>query len=213
MPHFDDLSGKRFGRWVVLRRTEDHISKSGYHFTQYECLCDCGTTRCVLASTLKNGRSQSCGCYAKEVYSRVCRDNFKTHGETKTRLYQIYAGMKKRCYNKAAYNYADYGARGISICEGWLNSWEAFRDWSLTNGYDDDLSIDRIDVNGDYSPDNCRWVTRDVQANNRRSNKFIAYNGVSHTIAEWSRILGIPYNKLHKKLRSGHPLSEIIESL
>lgn len=213
MPNFDDLSGKRFGRWLVLRRAEDHISKSGYHFTQYECLCDCGATRRVLASALKSGRSKSCGCYAGEIRARICRENFKTHGETKTRLYQIYVGMKKRCYNEAAYNYANYGARGILVCEDWLKSWESFRDWSLANGYSDNLSIDRIDVNGDYSPSNCRWVTRDVQANNRRSNKSIVYNGASHTIAEWSRILGIPYKTFYAKLRSGHPLSEIAESL
>lgn len=197
----------------MLHRVADHISKSGCHYTQYECRCDCGTVRCVLASSLKSGASKSCGCYCDEVRVRVCGDNFRTHGEAKTRLYKIYAGMKKRCYNETAYNYRNYGARGIAICEDWLNSWEAFRDWALANGYSDELSIDRIDVNGDYSPDNCRWVTRVVQANNRRTSRVITHDGESHTVAEWSRILSIPYKRLHKKISSGCSLSEIFQNL
>ena len=210
MPELKDLSGQKFVRWNVLCRVEDRVSKSGIHHTRYRCICDCGTERNVDATSLLSGRSKSCGCLARETSSNVCRNNFKTHGETKTRLYQIYAGIKKRCLNKNSYNYADYGGRGISICDQWLDSWESFRDWARTNGYSDELSIDRIDVNGNYTPDNCRWVGRVAQANNRRSSRHITYNNESHTIAEWAKILDIPYKRLHKWIYKGKTMEEIM---
>ena len=210
MPKFSDLSGMNIGRWKVLRRVDDHISKSGYHFTQYECQCRCGTVKNVLASALKSGRSQSCGCYNAENKTVVCGNNFRTHGETKTRLYQIYAGIKKRCYNENAQNYKNYGGRGITVCDEWESSWYAFRDWALLNGYTDALTIDRIDVNGNYEPNNCRWVDKSVQANNRRTNRIITYAGESHTIAEWSKILDVPYKRLFKWIANGKQISDIL---
>lgn len=210
MPEFKDLSGQKIGRWNIICRTSDRVSPSGTHYTRYRCVCDCGTIRDVDASSLSCGKSKSCGCLSRETSARVCRDNFKTHGETKTRLYQIYAGIKKRCTNKNASNYDDYGGRGISICDIWLDSWDEFREWSYANGYSDELSIDRIDVNGDYSPDNCRWVGRVVQANNRRSSKHIYYNNETHTMAEWAKILDIPYKRFHKWIHKGKTMEEII---
>lgn len=210
MPELKDLSKQKFDRWNVICRAEDKVSKNGSHHTAYKCVCDCGTERIVDATSLLSGKSKSCGCLGRETSSRVCRNNFKTHGETKTRLYQIYAGIKKRCLNTKAYNYMNYGGRGISICEEWLNSWRAFRDWSYLNGYSDELSIDRIDVNGNYSPDNCRWVDRVAQANNRRSSRNIVYNDETHTIAEWAKILDIPYKRLHKWISKGKTMEEIM---
>ena len=186
------------------------MTKSGLHFTRYECRCDCGTVKEVNANSLISGRSTSCGCRHREIASSVCRNNFKTHGETKSRLYQIYAGIKKRCNNPHSYNYKNYGARGIKICDEWAHSWDSFRDWSLKNGYSGSLSIDRIDVDGNYSPDNCRWVTRDVQANNRRSNRKLTYNEETHTCAEWARIIGVSGKSLYKMLKRGMTLSEIM---
>lgn len=209
MPKFVDLSGQQFGRWTVVRRANDRISDGGTHYTQYECECECGVKRLVTSSSLKSGRSTSCGCYHSEVSAQVCKRNFRTHGETKSRLYQIYAGIKKRCGNPNASNYADYGGRGIAICDEWANSWSSFRDWALNNGYTDDLSIDRIDVNGNYEPNNCRWVACVVQANNRRSSRYITYNNETHTVSEWAKILNIPYKSLHKKLSKGMTLDKI----
>ena len=209
MPKFKDLSGMKFSRWNVICRVEDKVSKGGTHYTQYRCVCDCGVTRDVIATSLTSGRSKSCGCLGRETSRLVCGNNFRIHGETKTRLYQIYAGMKKRCLSQNAYNFTNYGGRGISICEQWLNSWEAFREWAYSNGYSDELSIDRIDVNGDYTPDNCRWVGRVAQANNRRSSRYITYNNETHTLAEWANILDIPYKRLHKWINKGKTLEEI----
>lgn len=210
MPKFQDLSGQRFGRWTVIRRTEDYVTTAGYHFTQYECRCDCGNIRNVIANSLKNGRSGSCGCLGKEVASKTYKGNFSKHGDTNTRLYQIYAGMKKRCCNKKSYNYANYGGRGISICDEWLKDWSCFKEWAFANGYNDNLTIDRIDVDGDYDPNNCRWVDCVAQANNRRTNRYITYNNETHTMAEWGRILEIPYHTIYKKIKMGKSLEEIM---
>lgn len=210
LPEFIDLSGKQFGRWTVIKRVEDHVSKGGTHYTQYECMCECGTVKNVVANSLRNGRSYSCGCFGRERAAEVCRSNFKTHGNTKDRLYQIYAGMKKRCFNRHAYNYSDYGGRGITICKEWLDDWVSFRTWALDNGYNENLSIDRIDVNGDYEPGNCRWVDCVAQANNRRSSRYITYNNEEHTIAEWAKILNIPYKRLHKWIYKGKTMEEIM---
>lgn len=175
-------------------------------------MCDCGAIRIVFANSLKSGKSKSCGCYGTERHTEVCENNFKTHGDSKSRLYKIYCGIKKRCYNPHAYNYKNYGARGIAMCDEWLNDWITFKDWSLKNGYNDSLTIDRIDVNGNYSPLNCRWVTCVAQANNKRTSRRVTYQGETHTLAEWARILDIPYKMLHKKIQRGMTLSEIIAS-
>lgn len=212
MPEFKDLTGMKFGYWYVMCRVEDGISKTGNHFTKFKCRRDCGTVKDVLASSLRNGRSRSCGCRAREVSRKVCQDNFTTHGDSKTRLYKIYCGMKKRCYDKKSSNYANYGARGITVCQEWLGNWESFKSWSIENGYTDTLSIDRIDVNGEYSPLNCRWVTRDVQANNRRNNRVVEFGNEVHTVVEWSKILDIPYKRLHKKLKNGATISDFIKN-
>lgn len=110
--------------------------------------------------------------------------------------------MKKRCTNPRALNYKDYGGRGVTICDEWLD-FECFMKWAMKNGYNNKLSIDRIDVNGNYAPDNCRWVTCVVQANNRRSNTFYEVGGISMTLADWSRFIGFDYKSLHKQIKSG----------
>lgn len=209
MPKEIDLTGKRFGRWLVLKKEDDYITPAGDRYTRYLCRCDCGTERAVLSTSLRNGRSTSCGCYNAENKKEVCRQNFTTHGESKTRLYHIYYGIKKRCYNKNAYNYDNYGGRGISMCDEWISDYNAFKQWALSNGYNENLSIDRVDVNGNYSPGNCRWVDRVAQANNRRSSHVVEMNGQIHTLAEWAKILNIPYKRLHKQFSKGVSLLDI----
>ena len=126
-----------------------------------------------------------------------------THGKCGTRLYNIFQGMKKRCYNKHRKDFYEYGGRGISICDEWLNDFQTFYDWSMSNGYDDNLTIDRIDNDKGYSPANCRWVDIKTQSNNTRKNVYLGYNGETMTLAEWSRKLNINRNTLKARYRKG----------
>lgn len=207
LPKLKDLSNMRFGRWTVMYRGENKRDSRGYPITTWHCRCECGTERDIYANSLLNGKSKSCGC-DKHVVQDWCRTNFSTHGHSKTRLYKIWAGLKKRCLNPSSINYKNYGARGITVCEEWLR-YEPFEEWALKNGYDDSLSIDRIDVNGDYSPGNCRWATFDEQANNRRTSAYYEFNGQTHTVAEWSSIYNIPYKRLWEWLNRGLTFEEI----
>lgn len=198
-----DLTGRRFGRWLVLEETNERRKGS----VMWLCKCDCGTVRAVSASSLKTGKSVSCGCYNKEVIT--------SHGLSHTRLHHAWESMIDRCTNPNSKEYANYGGRGIKVCDEWLNSFEAFRDWSYANSFDmtaprGKCTIDRIDVNGSYEPDNCRWVDMKIQCRNRRNNVVIECNGESHCLAEWAEILGEPYRKLATRCHRGWSPYEIL---
>ena len=126
------------------------------------------------------------------------------HGLTGTRIYGIWKSMKERCYTKSATKYGTYGARGIRVCPEWEHNPKAFCDWAIQNGYSDDLTIDRIDVNGDYSPQNCRWINWTEQANNKRTNVFITYEGKTYTLADFCRSFNLNYKVFHQNYRSRH---------
>lgn len=190
-PKIEDLTGRRYGRLVVMYQNGFRYKPSGQRTVLWRCQCDCGNEKDIPSSTLRNGRSQSCGCLNSELASiRATK-----HGDCKNykiqRLNQIWRGMKDRCRNKNNPNYKNYGGRGIEVCKEWLESYEAFRDWALANGYRDDLSIDRIDVNGNYEPYNCRWATWEQQANNTRLTIYITAFGQTKTLSDWSRETGI----------------------
>lgn len=155
------LIGQRFGMLYVLER---HSKKGKVVF--YTCKCDCGNLKTVRAGDLRSGRTTSCGCYGQ----KMLEENRKfEHGLSNTRLYSIWDGMKKRCYSPKHESYKYYGGRGITICDEWRNNFKLFYDWALDNGYKEYLTIDRIDVNGNYEPSNCRWVTMKEQAKNKRT--------------------------------------------
>lgn len=189
-----NLIGKRFGRLVVLSSADKMHKK-----TAWNCLCDCGNYTITTSDSLKSGKTQSCGCLAKE---RAREANIK-HGKIQTPLYKIFASMKQRCYNKNQLKYKIYGARGIKICDEWLKNFNNFYDWAIENGYNKSLSIDRIDNNGNYEPSNCRWVNAKAQALNRRNNVVISYNGETHPLSIWCEKLNLPYERMEQRIKSG----------
>lgn len=131
------------------------------------------------------------------------------HGERNSRLYTIWCRMKQRCFDTKIECYKNYGGRGITICDEWKNNYSAFKEWAINNGYKDDLTIDRIDVNGNYEPNNCKWATRKEQANNTRTNRNITYNNETHTLAEWSDITGIQRDVIKSRIEKGWSLDNV----
>lgn len=192
-----DKTGERFGRLVVLKRS---------HGTFWECLCDCGNVIEVNGSNLISGNTTSCGCYSRDMHIEI----LTTHGRSDERLYGIWKGMFYRCNNENATEYHNYGGRGIAVCEEWENI-ENFIKWAIENGYKETLTLDRIDVNGNYCPENCRWATMEEQSNNKRTNVHITHNGETMTIAQWSRRTGIPYGTLSARKRRGWSDAECID--
>lgn len=178
-------------RWKVIGQDSNNKNK-------WLCKCKCGNgkIKSIYYNDIMSGKSLSCGCLRNE---RI-RKSSSTHGESNTRLYGIWLAMRKRCENKNFIEFYNYGGRGISVCNEWTRSFESFRDWSLTNGYEENLSIDRIDTNGNYCPENCRWADAITQANNTRRNNLATFCGETKTVKEWSRVLNIPYQTLMSRL-------------
>lgn len=192
-----DLIGQRFGRLMVV--AEAGRKHGG---VLWLCQCDCGNTKEVMSQSLVSGTTLSCGCYNKEVITK--------HDKSRTSLYHVHQCIKDRCTNPNAQEWARYGGRGIKMCDEWLNDKESFFDWSMSHGYKEGLSIDRIDNNGDYSPENCRWVTMKEQARNRSTNIVIEHDGEKHCLSEWAEILGENYAKLVSRHRRNWSAEEIL---
>lgn len=187
MSKFKDITGQRFGRLTVLYRLHNIKGK-----TKWFCVCDCGNLKEVTLSDLKKGNTQSCGCLYKDIHTK--------HKKCDTRLYCIFGAVKSRCYNKNNKRYKDYGGRGIAVCDEWKDDFMSFYNWAILNGYKDTLTIDRIDVNGNYEPSNCRWVTPKQQARNRRSNRNYTINGETHCLKEWCEIVGLNYRTVQYRI-------------
>lgn len=194
-----DLSGRKFGRLTVMNRTSDHIYPNGRHDIVYSCQCDCGKFVDVLAIHLRSGHTTSCGCFREDT----ARENMTTHGHTYTRLHCIWKNMKQRCYNPKHKNYDVYGGRGITICDEWIRDFASFERWALNNGYNDNLSIDRINANQGYSPDNCRWATQREQCNNTRRTILVEISGETHSMKEWCEIMSLQYGTVMNRVHRG----------
>lgn len=162
------IAGQTFGRLTVLYFANKGTDR---HYI-WHCRCECGTECDVSGSDLRSGHTQSCGCLQRERAAKTSTMLSHTHGMSKTRLYHIWDGMRYRCKSSKSKCYPHYGGRGITVCEEWQNSFEAFSAWALTHGYQDDLTIDRIDVNGNYTPENCRWATVAEQNRNKRKKRI-----------------------------------------
>lgn len=208
MGRFKDLTGQKFDRLTVIKRVG--TSKSGKVLWLCECSCREHNQITTTTSNLITGNTKSCGCLAKESASRTGKAN-TIHGDTDTRLYRIFRGMKDRCYNSKNKDYARYGGRGIKVCEEWLNDYITFKKWATSNGYQEDLTIERKDFDKDYCPENCKWISMSQQQRNKSNNRVITYNGESKILVEWAEQFNIPYNVLCARINErGHTFEEAI---
>lgn len=199
-----ELSGKRFGRLTVLG-----YSHNCDGFTYWNCLCDCGNEVVVRGVRLTHGTTQSCGCLLRDITAAKNRE--RADGRYRDeRLYRIYYGIKTRCYNSKEPGYERYGGRGISMCDEWKDDFWKFQEWALSSGYRPDLTIDRVNNDGEYSPQNCRWANVKQQSNNRSSNVILNCGGTQKTVAEWSEIVGIGKNIIYQRLRDGWSVEDAL---
>lgn len=196
-----DLVGKRFGKLVVLNSEGLNATKN----TLWRCKCDCGKEIVTTGTRLNRGKIRSCGCLIRPAQKRAVTK----HGMNGTKLYFAWSSMKSRCDYKKNKSYKNYGGRGIRYCEEWKH-FEPFYEWAKESGYEESLSLDRIDVNGNYEPSNCRWVTMKEQARNRRNNTLVTLNGETHTLIEWSEITKQRYYTLTCRIQRGWTKEEAV---
>lgn len=189
-----DITGQKFGRLTVLKHTHSNSDKK----CCWDCVCECGNMTNVSGKSLRNGNTKSCGCLGREI--RIKSNT--THGYCtggKTSEYQIWRSIKERCLNSKNKKYSDYGGRGIIICDRWKDSFQNFID-DMGVRHNKNLSIDRINNNGNYDPTNCKWATWIEQQNNKNNNRILEFNGKSQTVAQWSRELGVPHQRINQRL-------------
>lgn len=202
-----DLTGNRYGRLTVSCFSHYKRSPCGHKNAYWLCKCDCGNTITVPSNRLKSGNTKSCGCLKADTNKRRCTKPYDK------RLWAVHNNMMVRCYDSSFKYYEYYGGRGIGICDEWYgkNGVDNFREWAMKNGYKRGLQIDRINNDKGYSPDNCRWVDRLEQGKNKRNNILVTINGETRILAEWCRILNVPYSRV--KTRRSHLGWSVAESL
>lgn len=205
-----DLTGQRFGRLVVVDRAQNHLGRVAWN-----CRCDCGSSASPIGKTLVNGNTRSCGCLQRDVMAAIQTK----HGRYGTPENKAWAGMLKRCRNKKAIDYANYGGRGISVCERWSESFENFY-LDVGPKPSPTHSIDRINVNGNYEPGNVRWATPQEQQRNTRRSRVVMFRGESMCLADWGDRVGIPGHAISLRIREGwtveraltQPLRQVVRS-
>lgn len=196
-PNFRDLTSQRFSRLTVL---SIHSKKTRSGSRYWSCVCDCGKATIIRSGHLTSGATESCGCIQREK----ARLRFLTHGLRKTREYRAWRAAKDRCFRAKCGNFADYGGRGITMCEEWRDDFTAFlRDMGpCPPGH----TLERRDVNGNYEPSNCCWATQTTQARNKRTSLHATHNGRTLTITEWAQLTGLSYYTLRRRQKAGKPL-------
>lgn len=201
----DSFINKKYNRLTIVK----FVGSTKHQKRLVQCKCDCGNNTTVTLTSVTNGYVKSCGCLQKEAGHKM----LFVDGRTKERLHSIYWGMKDRCYNSHSDAYKHYGERGIKVCDEWLEDYLNFKKWALNNGYSDELSIDRINVNGNYEPSNCRWATIEQQAMNKRNTLYITYNNETKTLKEWCDIYKLNYrlvlSRIHKNKKGNKSIEEI----
>ena len=210
MGSFIDISGQRFGKLLVVdldrRRIEERKKSGKKQILYWNCICDCGNKKSIDSYTIRTGQSQSCGCYGIEQR----RKSTTIHGLSKGRLKRIYYNMRSRCLNPNTPKFHNYGGRGITICDEWMSGLQVFVEWALNNGYDEKLTLDRIDPDGNYEPSNCRWVDIKTQNYNKRDNRLFEINGDAKTAEEWCNDYGINRNTFWERDFNGFSGEDLI---
>lgn len=204
-----DLTGKKIGRLTVLKLSDSYKKNKK---VKWMCQCECGNIVEVFSSNLIREHTKSCGCLAHEEKSKRMKENNSKykHGKNNTRIYNIYQSMKKRCYLKTHIHYSNYGGRGIKVCDKWKNDFMSFYNWAMENGYRDDLTIDRIDVNGNYEPNNCRWATTKQQAYNKRNNKIVFYKNKKYIATQLAREYNVNPDRFLERIRNGWDIEKAL---
>ena len=201
-----NLTVQKFGKLTVIKRVEND---KHYH-KKWLCKCDCGNYKEVLQSCLLSGSTKSCGCLRLEINKTLKRN--KKHGLSNTRLHKTWRGILDRITNPKNKQYSYYGGRGISICDEWKNDFKAFYDWAMSNGYADNLTIDRIDNNGNYEPSNCRWATYKIQNRNKNNIKKVEYKGKIYCASELAEKYNIKNFTFLNRLRKGWTIDKAINT-
>lgn len=197
-PRNEDLTGRRYGKLLVLKNSGLKVNSE----ILWTCICDCGKNKNCKTGALRHGLNISCGCM----------NGGKTHGDWSKRIRHIYVNMKSRCYKPTDVNYHNYGGRGIVICNEWLIDYSSFKIWAYENGYSDDLSIDRKDSNGNYSPSNCKWSTPTEQARNTRVNRLVTFNNKTQCISAWAEEVGINQSRIIRRIANGWSIEKAIST-
>lgn len=191
----------RYNHLVTISQRFDSDKKVSF----WLCKCDCGSVKEYCQSNIIKGTTRSCGCMREEAI----KAHNKSYGKSKERLYDIWCGMRNRCNNPNNHSYKNYGGRGITYYKRW-NDYEIFKKWAIKSGYDDNLTLERKDVNKNYTPQNCCWITMTEQQYNKRTTSYIEYNGIKKSIAEWSKETGIKQGTLSYRRRNGWTASQIL---